>query len=128
MAVSYSFGSYAEEVPGIIVNKGDGSKITVVLSDLRSIKFSEGNMVINMKDEVGQTVSLDEIESITFEDVVTAINTLSVDAKDDHVVVTDLAGRIIYKGRAESARSVGGLHGIYIITVNGKSHKVSIGK
>lgn len=123
-----SLSCFADETPGIIINKSDGSSITVATSSLRSIKFNDGKMVINMKDDSQQLVSLEDITNITFEDIVTAISSITEGSSDSSVTVSDLSGRILFKGNAKDKTDMSNLRGIYIITANGKSHKVKIGK
>lgn len=114
--------------PGITVNKSDGSSISIVISELKSIKFGEGTMIVNMKDDSQQNISIGDIKNITFEDIATAINTLTKgNAADSAVCITDLSGRTVYSGKAAGCPVQGQLpSGIYVITANGKSCKVMI--
>lgn len=127
-ALLCSLSCFADETPGIIINKSDGSSITVATSSLRSIKFNDGKMIVNMKDDSQQFVNLDDITNITFENIVTAINSITEGSSDSFVTVSDLSGRILYNGKANENMNKDNLRGIYIITTNGKSHKVKIGK
>lgn len=121
---------FADDVtPGIIINKTDGSNTSVSISQLQSIKFAEGNMVVYMKDNTQQMLAVDDITTIMFEDITTAIKTL-VDKNNANtsITITDISGRIVYSGTATddylSKEKLS--HGIYIITANGKSCKVMI--
>lgn len=127
-AVMCSLCSFAEEKPGIVINRTDGSSTSIEISLLKSIKFSEGNMIVCMKDESQQTINLDDVTTITFADVITAIRVVTEGKTDEQVTITDISGRIIYKGNVAEVGNAGHLSGIYVITVGEKSHKVRIGK
>lgn len=121
-----SLSIFADDVtPGITVNKTDGSAISFATAEMYSIKFAEGNMIVNMKDCSQQSVALDDITNIIFEDISTAIKALTNSGSDNgFVTITDLSGRIVYNGKAETRKALP--NGIYVVTVNGKSCKVII--
>lgn len=124
-----SLSVFADDVtPGITISKTDASKASVAISQLRSIKFEEGSMIVNMKDNSKQTFNIDDIASISFDDISTAINALTNgNIANATICITDLSGNIIYKGIASHAPAQEKLSaGIYVITVNGKSQKVMI--
>lgn len=121
----------ADEVPGITISKTDGSNISLPTNELRSIKFKEGSMIVNMKDDSQQLFSVDDIANITFGDIITAINTITNDQPDTPITITDLSGRIIYKGNASNIHCPAPntqLTGTFIINANGKSRTVIIKK
>lgn len=119
-----SLCAMADEVAGIVVEKSDGSKMKIALSDLLSIKFADGDMVINGKDNSRTLIAMDDVKLISFTNVSTAISAIAgSDAK--LITITDLAGRVVYKGESQSA-NVPELHGIYIFSVDGKSYKVAL--
>lgn len=127
IAMLCSLSMSADDVtPGITVSKTDGSSASIPLTTLQSIKFSDGNMVINLKDKSQQTFIIDEIAIITFEDVVTAINTLTCGNTAKIISITDLSGHIVFNGKAAEAMQTKLPAGIYVITTNGKSYKVMI--
>lgn len=120
-----SLSAMADNVPGVVVTKTDGSTIQVPISATRSIKFADGNMIINKTDNTKQTVSLDDVELVTFSSISAAIKTIAGDS-NKQMIVTDLSGRVVYKGDSQSNNIPTSLHGVYIITVDGQSHKISI--
>lgn len=128
IATLCSLSMSADDVtPGITVSKTDGSSASIPLTMLYSIKFCDDNMVINMKDNSQQVFTIDEIAIITFEDIATAINTLSSENTNNcNISISDLSGRTIYKGKAAEAIQTKLPAGIYVITINGKSYKVMI--
>ena len=128
IAMLCSLSMSADDVtPGITVSKTDGSNASIPLTTLQSIKFSDGNMVINLKDKSQQTFSIDEIAIIKFEDIATAINTLSCgNTYNSNISITDLSGHIVFNGKAAEAMQTKLPAGIYVITTNGKSYKVMI--
>lgn len=128
IAALCSLSMSADDVtPGITVSKTDGSSASIPLTTLQSIKFSDGNMAINMKDKSQQTFTIDEIAIIKFEDIATAINTLSCgNTSNSNISISDLSGHTVYKGKAADAIQTKLPAGIYVITTNGKSYKVMI--
>lgn len=128
IAALCSLSIFADDVtPGITVSKTDGSSTSIALSELQSIKFGEGSMVMNMRDNSQQCFAIGEIAIITFEDVATAINTLTRgNATNGNICIADISGRTVYNGIAADAEHVRLPAGIYVITTNGKIHKVMI--
>lgn len=128
IATLCSLSMSADDVtPGITVSKTDGSSASIPLTTLQSIKFSDGNMVINLKDKSQQTFIIDEIAIIKFEDIATAINTLSCgNISNGNISICDLSGHTVYKGKAAEAKQTKLPAGIYVMTINGKSYKVMI--
>lgn len=124
-----SLSAFADNVvPGITINKSDDSSIAIELSQLQSIRFSEGTMIVNLKDNSQQTFAIDDIKSLTFNDIETAIRTLTNgNAADCKISIADLSGRTIFSGKASNYATQEKLPaGIYVITANGKSCKVMI--
>lgn len=116
--------------PGIVVRNADESTATIAISELRSIKFNDADMIVNMKDNSQQNFSIDGIMSITFDNIVTAITHLTEGASADGTVcITDISGRAIYRGNAANVPAQTSLPaGTYVITASGKSYKVIITK
>lgn len=117
----------ADVAPGITFNMADGNSISVVISKLQSIKFADGVILANMKDHSQQSFDIDDITSIIFEDVATAIKALTSDVANGIVTITDVSGRTVYSGKAAHVPSQDKLSaGIYVITANGKSCKLMV--
>lgn len=123
LAMVCSLGIFADEIPGIVVSKSDGGKVPVATSAIHCIKYGEGTMAVLMKDGSQQTFSLDDITTITFESLPTAIRNIMAETKGN-VIVTDLSGRVLYEGSANG--QMPSLHGLYVITTNGESRAVLI--
>ncbi len=128
VAMLCAISTFADGTPGLIVHKTDGSSISISTSALRNIKFSDGAMVVNMKDNSQQTISVDDISDMTFGSISSAITFITEGKKEEQIVITDLAGRVIYRGNANECGQLGTLDGIYVITINGVSHKVRINR
>lgn len=128
LGILCSLSISANEVSGIVVSKSDGSNVSIALSELRSIKFSEESMIVNGKDDSQQFISLTDITGVTFSDIATAVSTFTGGNATEGVVITDLAGRIVYAGTSDHSLADCTPEGIYIITANGKSRKVRIGR
>ena len=111
---------------GMTITKTDGSSISVEIAAMRSIKFEDGTMVINKKDGGQQKVSVDEVETISFGSVATAITAITADNGNTAITITDLSGKVVFKGNANEYDAKDALHGVYIINANGKSYKTII--
>jgi len=118
--------AFADEVPGLIIEKEDGTNVSVNITSLQNIKFADGKMIITQKDNSTQSIDLDNITIMTFGSISTAVKAITGNVNDQDIVVTDLSGKVIYKGKSNNFNTSNALKGIYIITVNGESHKVLI--
>lgn len=125
LAVLPSF-AMADNVPGIIITKTDGSKVTVDISTVKSIKFRNGEMLITRKSSDSQSVALEEVSTMTFGSIASAINLVTASNKNTLVTVSDMSGKILYQGKACNYTQPNNLKGTYIIATSGKSHKVTI--
>lgn len=126
LVVMFPLCSMADDVPGMLVHKTDGNSLEVEIANISSIKFNDGLMVINGKDNSQQCLPLDDISQITFSTIETAISSLTRGVKSGVVTITNLSGQIVYKGKVGASELPTSLKGVYIITVNGQSHKVTI--
>lgn len=113
----------ADNVPALKINKSDGES-AVVLSELLSIKYTESDMVVNMKDGTRMVFALDDIIVMETGQVPTAINSIFSD-KAETYVITDLQGNVVSKGKGERF-TVPAQKGVYIISVGDKSTKILV--
>ena len=113
----------ADDVPALKINKSDGES-AVVLSELLSIKYTESDMVVNMKDGTRMVFALDDIIVMEMGQVPTAINSICSD-KAETYVITDLRGNVLSKGRGERV-ALPSPKGVYIISVGDKSRKILV--
>lgn len=116
----------AEEVPSMVISQSDGSMQSFGIATIRSIKFEDGNMIVCRTDAGDLSLSVDDITMITFGNMETAI--ASIVGKDNHaeMLIADLSGRTIYRGTASAWNGCRELHGTFIISAEGKNHKVTI--
>lgn len=120
-----SLCAMADNVQGFVVTKTDGSTQQVPISSTLSIKFADGNMVINKTDNTKLVMSLDDITEITFSSVPSAIKAI-IGSTNKQMTISDLGGRVVYQGDSQGTTLPSSLHGVYIFTIDGQSHKVSI--
>lgn len=116
----------ADQVPGMLVHRTDGTQVEVPIAQIRSIHFSDGQMVISQRDDTRQAILLDQISQISFGSIAQAIQSLTLHAADRDITITDLSGRVIYSGPAQSDQLPTTIHGTCIIWVDGVGHKVTI--
>lgn len=128
IATLCSLSLYADDVtPGITISRTDGSSTSIPLSELQSIKFNDGSMIVNKKDRKQQCFIIDEIAIITFEDITTAINVLTRgNLSNGSISITDMSGRTVYTGKVTDAGHTRLPAGIYVLRANGKTCKVRI--
>lgn len=113
----------ADDVPALKINKSDGES-AVVLSELLSIKYTESDMVVNMKDGTRMVFALDDIIVMETGQMPTAINSIFSDTAETYVI-TDLRGNVLSKGRGERV-ALPSSKGGYIISVGDKSRKILV--
>ena len=113
----------ADDVPALKINKSDGES-AVVLSELLSIKYTESDMVVNMKDGTRMVFALDDIIVMETGQMPTAINSIFSDTAETYVI-TDLRGNVLSKGRGERV-ALPSPKGVCIISVGDKSRKILV--
>ena len=123
LAILVAGSCLADEVPALKINKSDGES-AVVLSELLSIKYTESDMVVNMKDGTRMVFALDDIIVMETGQMPTAINSIFSDTAETYVI-TDLRGNVLSKGRGERV-ALPSPKGVYIISVGDKSRKILV--
>ena len=123
LAILVAGSCLADDVPALKINKSDGES-AVVLSELLSIKYTESDMVVNMKDGTRMVFALDDIIVMETGQVPTAINSIFSDTAETYVI-TDLRGNVLSKGRGERV-ALPSPKGVYIISVGDKSRKILV--
>lgn len=131
LAIMMAGNCLADDVPALKISKSGGES-AVVLSELLSLKFSDSDMVINMKDGTKQTIALDDITIMELGQttISSAIRNIFNDKGNDAVyTVTDINGKLVATGKLNS--SLFTLQsslpkGIYIITMGDKSKKIIV--
>ena len=113
----------ADDVPALKINKSDGES-AVVLSELLSIKYTESDMVVNMKDGTRMVFALDDIIVMETGQVPTAINSIFSD-KAETYVITDLKGNVVSRDKGERF-TLPSQKGVYIISSGDKSRKILV--
>ena len=114
-----------DAVSGLVITKTNGERVEVAIANLRSIKFGSDTMVLYRQSADPISVPLAEVQSLTFDNIVTAVRTVLGPEAEGTLTITDLAGRIVYRGNAHSdiPRT---LRGTFILTQGGRSQKVVI--
>ena len=123
LAILVAESCLADDVPALKINKSDGESV-VVLSELLSIKYTEFDMVVNMKDGTRMVFALDDIIVMETGQMPTAINSIFSDTAETYVI-TDLRGNVLSKGRGERV-ALPSPKGVYIISVGDKSRKILV--
>lgn len=122
LALVMAGSCFADDVPALKISKSGGES-AVALSELLSIKYTDSDMVVNMKDGTKQVFALDDIIVMELGQTPTAISSIFSDyGKDAVYTITDVNGKIIAKGSLDSSLP----KGIYIISVGDKSKKLLV--
>lgn len=122
-AFSYCF---ADDVPALKINKSNGES-NIALSELLSIKYTESDMIVNMKDGTKQSIPLDDIIVMELGKIPTSINSIIGDMSNGETYsITDIEGKKISNGNVKEGISLPNQKGIYVITVGEKSKKVLV--
>ena len=113
-----------DAVSGLVITKTNGERVEVAIAHLRSIKFGSDTMVLYRQSANPISVPLAEVQSLTFDDIVTAVRTVLGSGAEGTLTITDLAGRV-FRGNAlgDIPRT---LRGTFILTQGGRSQKVVI--
>lgn len=113
----------ADDVSVLKISKSAGES-AVVLSELQSIKFTDSDMVINMKDGTKQFIAFNDIIVMELGQTPTSISSIFPDT-DEAYMITDLRGNILSKGKDEKF-VLPMKRGIYILSVGEKSKKILV--
>lgn len=124
MAVS----AYADDVPTLKVTTDDAEQ-HMVLSTIKSIKYSGTDMIVYFKDDTQKTFSVNEVSMMSFDSIneqLAAIRTLT--ASEGPCVITDINGRLVWSSEQgmNAYEVLKGRSGMYIIKVGNESRKVII--
>ena len=115
---------FADEVPSLKIKTCD-TEANIELSGIRNIKFSESNMVVNLKDGTKKSFSLDDITIMEFGSTTSAIKEILAEGSEDSIFsIADINGKTIIKGKNKDFQGLNMSlqRGIYIIT-SGKTTK-----
>lgn len=115
---------FADEVPSLKIKTG-ATEANIELSGIRNIKFSESNMVVNLKDGTEKSFSLDDITIMEFGSTTSAIKEILAEGSEDSIFsIADINGKTIIKGKNKDFQGLNMSlqRGIYIIT-SGKTTK-----
>ncbi len=123
-----SQGLMAQSQLNITFNDGQKTQ-SIQLDKLESMKFDGNNLLLNEKAGSTKTFALSSLESITFGDEVTAIETINEKGNTvtQGFTIADISGRIIsnnpaWKGGKVDTSSLPS--GIYIIKTSTKTFKI----
>lgn len=127
LAIMVAGSCFADDVPALKITKTD-SESAVSLSELLSIKFTESDMVVNMKDGTRKVVALDDIIVMELgETSPTDISSIFADSDINAVcTVIDINGKVIAKGKLTDSNLLPAKKGVYVITVGERSKKVLV--
>ena len=126
LAIMVTGSCLADDVPALKISKSDGES-AVALSELLSIKFTESDMVVNMKDGTKQTIALDDIIVMELGQTPTAISSIFADSNINAVyTLTDISGKVVAKGKLADGNMLPAQKGLYILTVGNQSKTILV--
>lgn len=146
LLLAFAGAAAASAQDALVINKADLSGYALIkLSDTESIKFLNGNIVVNRTDGATMQFAFGSVMSIKFADYATGIDTPQAGGKPEisvsgnslalkgwdtstkaDLTIYDMAGRTVASapGYAGEQVYIGSLTpGVYIIKINSKSLK-----
>ncbi len=122
-------GANAEDVLLIHDYSNDSQRIAV--SEVTSIRYEQGQMIIALNNGEEVTMSIQEVKSITFESLSSAIQNLSNKQANVTFRVYDLKGNLLQEGETDAddkTTLADDLHGIFVVQVGKQGRKIVIEK
>lgn len=119
---------FADEVPSLNISQNDAES-KIELSGILSIKYTDTDMVVSMKDGTQSSFPLDEIVMIEFGRMASAIRTLLADeCGDGSYAIIDLQGKVVAKGNVNANGTVAlpVAKGVYMLSVGNKTKKILV--
>lgn len=122
-------GANAEDVLLIHDYSNDSQRIAV--SEVTSIRYEQGQMIIALNNGEEVTMPIQEVKSITFESLSSAIQHLSAKQANVAFRVYDLKGNLLQEGVTDAdgkTTLADDLHGIFVVQVGKQGRKIVIEK
>ena len=123
LAIMMAGSCLANDVPMLTIQKTNGES-NVVLSELLSIKYTDSDMVINMKNGTQLLFAFDDVLTMVTGLKPTAINSIFSNASQTYLI-TDLQGKVVLKGKSDKF-TLPTQKGAYIISVGNKSKVIIV--
>ena len=122
-------GANAEDVLLIHNYSNDSQRFAV--SEVTSIRYEQGQMIVALNNGEEVTMSIQEVKSITFESLSSAIQNLSNKQANVSFRVYDLKGTLLQEGVTDAdgkTTLADDLHGIFVVQVGKQGRKIVIEK
>lgn len=122
-------GANAEDVLLIHDYSNDSQRFAV--SEVTSIRYEQGQMIIALNNGEEVTMPIQEVKSITFESLSSAIQNLSNKQANVSFRVYDLKGNLLQEGMTDAEGKTtlsDDLHGIFVVQVGKQGRKIVIEK
>lgn len=129
MLLLLSISTYAESSRGMITKTNDEVAHKMVISNISSISYNGELMVISHKDGNEYTFNINEVESITFNSVETAIRSIYQNKGEEPFSIFDINGKEILSGITDAEGKINyklDLRGVYVVKTGDSSKKVII--
>ena len=113
------------------VNARNQQAQQLAVDEIVSIRYSDGNMIVTLKEGNTVTWPLTDVEIVTFSSMTAAINTLSEGQGTVPYAIYSLDGRLLERGATDDADKVANRisePGNYVINVNGVFRKIRVGR
>ncbi len=113
----------------MVMKSTDEVEHSFVTNNIRSIQYEGEQMIITHKNDQKYQFRIDEIKSITFTSVVTAIESISQGSASLPFSIFDINGTKIVSGMTDNNGKINtkiNLNGVYIIKVGDKTQKIII--
>lgn len=95
----FALNCSADDVPSLKIGAKDANN-ELALSAIQSIKFSDTEMLVNLKNGTQKAFALNDITIVEFGKMTSAIkNILQEEGQDGEFTITDISGKVISKGK-----------------------------
>lgn len=124
-----SIDSNAQEAKAMVMKSTDDVEHNFVTNNILSIRYEGEQMIITHKNNETFSFNINEIKSITFTSVTTAIESTCGDAGTMPYSIFDISGTKILSGTTDCNGKINtqiNLNGVYIIKVGDKTKNIII--
>lgn len=124
-----SIKSQAQEAKALVMKSADEVEQNFVTNNIRSISYEGEQMIITLRNDEKYAFAINEVKSMTFSSVVTAIESIIQGSGAVPFSIFDINGTKILSGMTDSYGKIDAkinLGGVYVIKVGEKTQKIVV--
>ena len=119
----------ADDGKAMVLKSTNEATQSYAVSNISSVKYEDGVMILTLKNGNVQKLNVEDIKSMTFDSVATAIETLNADGGAIAFSVYDESGKEVASGMTGEDGKVDmpvNLRGVYVIKVGNVTKKIVV--